>query len=130
MKKRLGHITILVDDYENAVNFYVGKLGFAKIMDNPMGQNLRWISVAPDMENETKLVFVLADTPEKMSRLGSQVANHVLLVIETDDCLRDYNTLKEKGVGFFGEPKQMPWGIEVVFADPYGNRLDLLQITQ
>jgi len=128
MTKRFGHITILVEDYDKALDFYINKLSFVKIMDTAMGPDFRWVSVAPDKNTETKIVFVKADTPEKKVRVGSQAADHVFLVLETDDCLRDYETLKLKGVKFFGEPKKMPWGTEVVFEDLYGNRFDLLQV--
>jgi catechol 2,3-dioxygenase-like lactoylglutathione lyase family enzyme len=128
MKKHFGHITILVDDYDKALDFYVGKLGFVKIMDTAMGPDFRWVSVSPDKDAETKIVFVKAHTPDKKARMGSQAADHVFLVLETDNCLRDYETLKSKGVTFFGEPKKMPWGTEVVFEDLYGNHFDLLQI--
>ena len=80
MNKRLGHITILVNNYDEALDYYVNKLGFTKLADNPMGEDARWISVAPDKNNETKIVFVKADTQEKRDRVGSQAADHVLLV--------------------------------------------------
>ncbi len=108
MKRQFKHITILVDNYDNASQFYVDKLGFVKLMDNPMGPDMRWVSVAPSKDCGTKIVFVKADTPDKEARLGSQVADHVLIVLETDNWMRDYEALKEKGVKFFGEPKQMP----------------------
>ncbi len=127
MKKRLGHISVFVDDYDRALDFYINKLGFVKVADNVMGA-FRWVSVAPDATSETKIVFVKADSPEKLDRLGSQAGSHVLIVLETDDCMRDFEIMKANGVTFFGNPQQMPWGTEVVFADLYGNRFDLLQL--
>jgi len=61
------------------------------------------------------------------ARVGNQAANHVFLVVHTDDCYRDYEKMKSNGVHFFGEPKELSWGIEVVFEDLYGNRMDLVQ---
>ena len=91
---------------------------------------MRWVAVAPSKTTETSIIFVEADSTEKLARVGSQVANHVFLVIHTDDCQRDYETMKSRGVQFFGEPKSAPWGAEVVFEDLYGNRFDLVQLSE
>ncbi|MGM0875178.1 MAG: VOC family protein [Bacillota bacterium] len=130
MNRKIGHITILVKDYDEAIDFYTNSLGFTLISDNSFGEGMRmrWVTVAPSRQHETAIVFVEADTEEKRVLVGSQAAQHVFLVIETDDCFRDYSNMKEKGVTFLGEPKEMPWGIEVVFEDLYGNRFDLLQV--
>ena len=128
MIQKMGHVTILVRDYDEAIRFYTEVLGFELTADNQFGNGQRWVSVAPYNQKEIRIVFVIADTPEKLERVGNAVANHVLLVLETDNCLEDYQLLKSKGVNFFGEPEDMPWGIEVVFEDLYGNRVDLLQI--
>jgi predicted enzyme related to lactoylglutathione lyase len=127
MFNKIGHITILVRDFDEAIAFYTESMGFEMLTDNEFGSDFRWVTVAPSKGSETAIVFVKADTEEKIQRVGSQVANHVLLVVETDDCRGDYEKMKAKGVKFFGEPKDMPWGIEVVFEDLYGNRYDLLQ---
>lgn len=127
MGKKLSHITVLVADYDEAVSFYTDKLGFELVADNAFGNGMRWVAVAPSGSNETSVVFVKADTPEKRARLGSQAADHVFLVIQTDDCKRDYEAMSAKGVRFLGEPREVPWGVEVVFEDLYGNRYDLVQ---
>jgi|UPI000300B099 predicted enzyme related to lactoylglutathione lyase len=127
LNRKFGHVTILVKDYDEAIRFYTECLGFVLLTDNSFGNGMRWVTVAPSQNNETAIVFVKADTAEKLERVGSQAANHVLLVLQTDDCLRDYRMMKAKGVHFFGEPKTVPWGVEVVFEDLYGNRFDLLQ---
>ena len=128
MTRKIGHITILVKDYDEAIDYYTNTLDFTLISDNSFGEGMRWVTVAPAKHHETAFVFVEADTDDKKERVGSQAAGHVFLVIETDDCIRDYHNMKEKGVIFLGEPKDMPWGIEVVFEDLYGNRYDLLQV--
>lgn len=127
MSRKIGFVTILVKDYDEAIQFYREKLGFEVLADNQFGHGMRWVSVAPSRDNETALVMVAADTDEKLDRLGSQVANHVFLVIHTDDCRRDYEAMRARGVHFFGEPRDVPWGVEVVFEDLYGNRFDLVQ---
>ncbi|MBB6734219.1 VOC family protein [Cohnella zeiphila] len=127
MLTKLGHVTVLVNDYDEAISFYTEKLGFALLADNTFGPGMRWVALAPAGGNETAIVLVAADTPEKRERVGSQAANHVFLVVHTDDCRRDYEAMKERGVRFFGEPRDVPWGVEVVFEDLYGNRFDLVQ---
>lgn len=127
MKKKIGHVTILVKDYDEAIDFYTKKAGFVLLKDNAFGNGMRWVTVAPSNDSETAIVFVEADTAKKAERIGTQAANHVFLVVQTDDCYRDYETMKSIGVKFLGEPKEVPWGIEVVFEDLYGNRLDLVQ---
>lgn len=127
MSKKIAFITILVKNYDDAIRFYKEKLGFELLANNDFGNGKRWVAVAPSNNNETSIVLVETDSDEKLNRLGSQVANHVLLVIHTDDCHRDYEQMKAKGVHFIGEPKSVPWGIEVVFEDLYGNRFDLVQ---
>jgi len=127
MMKKLGHVTILVKNYDEAIDFYTKKAGFALITDNAFGNGMRWVTVAPSKDSETAIVFVEADTADKVARVGTQAADHVFLVIQTDDCYRDYEKMKSNGVHFLSEPKEVPWGVEVVFEDLYGNRLDLLQ---
>ncbi|GIQ71349.1 hypothetical protein XYCOK13_41730 [Xylanibacillus composti] len=127
MKRKIGHLTILVHDYDEAIAFYTEKAGFALLADNAFGEGMRWVAVAPSADSDTAIVFVQADTEEKRQRVGSQAADHVFLVVETDDCYRDYEQMKARGVTFHGEPSEVPWGVEVVFEDLYGNRLDLLQ---
>lgn len=127
MKKKLGHVTILVKDYDEAIDFYTKRAGFVLLTDNAFGGGMRWVTVAPSNDSETAIVFVEADTAEKAARVGNQAADHVFLVVQTDDCYRDYETMKSNGIKFLGEPTEVPWGIEVVFEDLYGNRLDLLQ---
>lgn len=128
MHRKIGHVTLLVKDYDEAIEFYVQKAGFTVTADNDFGNGQRWVSVAPSERSETEIVFVLADTEEKLAKVGRQAADHVFLVLETDDCHRDYISMKEKGVKFLGEPRKVPWGTEVVFEDLYGNLLDLLQV--
>jgi len=89
---------------------------------------MRWVTVAPPKQKELEIVFVEANTQSMSERVGNQAAEHVFLVLETDDCMKDFHTLKSRGVKFYGEPQEMPWGIEVVFEDLYGNIYDLLQV--
>ena len=125
---KIGHITLLVDDVDKVFDFYVSKLNFKKVDDLTMPNGYRWLTVAPQSQQEIALVFVVADSSDKIQRIGSQTAGHVFMTLQTDDIHRDYATFKNKGVTFYGEPYEMPWGTEVVFEDCYGNRFDLVQV--
>ncbi|XID93717.1 VOC family protein [Paenibacillaceae bacterium WGS1546] len=127
MKKTIGHVTILVGDYDEAIAFYTGKAGFTLLADNAFGDGMRWVSLAPSAASEAAIVLVKADTEEKRARIGNQFADHVGIVVQTDDFRRDYEAMKAAGVKFMSEPMEVPWGIEAVFEDLYGNRFDLLQ---
>ena len=124
---KIGHVTILVKDFDEAIKFYVEKLGFQKRQDTVFWENMRWVTVSPKDQTDFELTFVLADTEEKLKALGKQAGDHVFMTLQTDDCKRDYEAMKAKGVKFYGEPTEQAWGIEVVFEDLYGNLFDLVQ---
>jgi len=109
------------------MKFYTEKLGFRKCQDTMFGENMRWVTVAPKNQPDLEITFVKADTREKLKALGKQAGDHVLLTLETDNCDRDYEAMKAKGVKFMGKPERQPYGTEVVFEDVYGNLLDLIQ---
>ncbi|GIO60172.1 MULTISPECIES: VOC family protein [Paenibacillus] len=127
MQQKIGHVTLLVNNFDEAIEFYTEKAGFVLLTDNHFGNGMRWVTVAPSKDAQTAIVFVVADTEAKQDRVGTQAANHVFLVVQTDDFYRDYEQMKANGVHFLSEPKEVPWGIEAVFEDLYGNRLDLVQ---
>ncbi len=124
---KIRHITLLVKDFDEAIKFYVEKLSFQKRQDKIVWEDMRWVTVSPKDQPELELTFVLADTEDKQKALGEQAGDHVFLTLQTDDCRRDYQEMKAKGVKFYGEPKEQVWGIEVVFEDLYGNLFDLVQ---
>ena len=125
---RFGHITILVHDYDEAIQFYTGTLGMQTVADNVFGENQRWVELAFQNQTGIKIVFQKALTEREKQAVGNQAGDHVLLTIETPDCRKEYERLKNKNVKFHGEPESVPWGIEVVFEDLYGNRFDLVQV--
>jgi catechol 2,3-dioxygenase-like lactoylglutathione lyase family enzyme len=108
---KIGHVTLLISDYDKALDFYVNKLGFTKRQDTKFWGDQRWVTVSPRDQSDLELTFVLADTEEKRAALGKQAGDHVMFTLETDDCKRDYSTLKAKGIKFFGEPAEQAWGI-------------------
>lgn len=122
----LTHVTILVDDQDEALDYYTNTLGFEARDDSVLGEGMRWLTVAPP-NADRQLVLVAADTPEKQARVGSQVADHVAVVVETDDCVAEYERLRENGVEFHGEPEAAQWGVSAVFEDLYGNVFNLVE---
>lgn len=127
MVKKVGHITILVKDQDEAAKFYIEKLGFVKRQDTFFGPSMRWVTVSPGGQRDLELTFVKAETEDYLKTVGRQAAGHVLLTLETDNCKRDFEEMRLKGVKFHGEPTRQMYGVEVVLEDLYGNRLDLIE---
>ncbi len=126
MKQSLALISLVVRDYDEAIAFYVGTLGFALVEDTPVPeQKKRWVVVAPP-GSEARLLLARAASPEQETRVGNQTGGRVFLFLYTDDFERDYNAYRAKGVTFVREPKREPYGIVAVFADLYGNLWDLV----
>jgi len=127
MIRKIGHITVLVKDQDEAIKFYTDELGFEKRQDTMFGEKVRWITVGPKNQPDLEITFIKADSKEKQKSLGKQAGDHVFLTLDTDNCQRDYETMKAKGVKFAGKPMKQPYGTEVVFEDLYGNLFDLIQ---
>ncbi len=127
MKQTIGAISLLVREYDEAIAFYVGKLGFHLIEDTDMGGGKRWVMAAPPGSSETRLLLAKAVTPEQASRVGNQTGGRVFLFLHTDDFWRDHEAMKSKGVRFLEEPRNETYGTVVVFEDLYGNKWDLLE---
>ena len=128
MKKYIGAISLLVRDYDEAVSFYVDKLGFRLLEDSDLGAGKRWILIAPQDSAETCLLLAKASSPEQHSRVGNQTGGRVFLFLHTEDFQRDYEAMKSKGVRFLEEPRHESYGTVVVFEDLYGNKWDLLEM--
>jgi catechol 2,3-dioxygenase-like lactoylglutathione lyase family enzyme len=130
MKQSIGYIALVVQDYDKAIDFYVGTLGFTLIEDTFIeAQNKRWVLVAPPGSTGSQLLLARAVGEEQSSRIGNQTGGRVFLFLHTDDFWRDFKAYKEKGVIFVREPKEEPYGTVAVFTDLYGNLWDLLQLS-
>jgi catechol 2,3-dioxygenase-like lactoylglutathione lyase family enzyme len=128
MKQSLGLVSLVVRDYDEALDFFVGKLGFGLVEDTFVPeQSKRWVVVSPPGASESRLLLARASSAEQESRVGGQTGGRVFLFLYTDDFWRDYEHYKAKGVEFVRPPKQEPYGIVAVFKDLYGNLWDLLQ---
>jgi catechol 2,3-dioxygenase-like lactoylglutathione lyase family enzyme len=121
---------VLVRDYDEALAFFVGLLGFVLIEDSVVvEQSKRWVVVAPPGASESGLLLARAATEEQRSRIGAQTGGRVFLFLHTDDFYRDYDAYRAKGVVFVREPRNELYGTVAVFKDLYGNLWDLLQPT-
>jgi len=124
----LEHVALVIRDYDEAIAFFTGALGFQLIEDTAMGDGKRWVVVAPADSRGTSLLLARAVTPEQVSRIGNQTGGRVFLFLRTDDFWRDYRGMKERGVNFLEEPREEEYATVVVFQDLYGNKWDLLQV--
>jgi catechol 2,3-dioxygenase-like lactoylglutathione lyase family enzyme len=128
MNQSLGQIAIVVRDYDEALSFYLGTLGFKLIEDTPVpAQNKRWVVVAPPGSSSARLLLARAVGDEQSSRIGNQTGGRVFLFLYTDDFWRDFRTYEARGVVFVREPSEQPHGTVAVFKDLYGNLWDLVQ---
>lgn len=127
MKQSVALVSLVVRDYDEAIQFYVGKLGFALIEDTEVPEQAkRWVVVAPPGANESRLLLARASTPEQQRYIGNQTGGRVFLFLRTDDFWRDYESYKERGIEFVREPRDEPYGTVTVFKDIYGNLWDLI----
>jgi catechol 2,3-dioxygenase-like lactoylglutathione lyase family enzyme len=127
--QRLGLVALVVRDYDEAIRFFVGTLGFTLVEDTYQPeQDKRWVVVAPAGPGDAQLLLARAVTPEQESRIGNQTGGRVFLFLYTDDFWRDYNAYTAKGVTFVRPPTEAPYGTVAVFLDLYGNRWDLVQL--
>lgn len=127
MPQTLGHIALVVRNYDEALAFYTQVLGFELIEDSDLGGGKRWVLVSPPGSHGTSLLLAQAATPEQASRIGNQTGGRVFLFLHTDDFWRDYKLLQSRNVQFVRDPKEESYGTVAVFADLYGNLWDLIQ---
>ncbi len=131
MKQHLALTAIVVRDYDEAIDFYVGTLGFDLVEDTYVPeQQKRWVVVAPPGCVESRLLLARAVGDEQSSRIGNQTGGRVFLFLYTDDFWRDYRAYQDKGVEFVREPKTESYGTVTVFKDLYGNLWDLVQANE
>jgi catechol 2,3-dioxygenase-like lactoylglutathione lyase family enzyme len=124
----LGLVSLVVRDYDEAIAFYVGVLGFTLAEDSLVSaQNKRWVVVAPPGSSETRLLLAEASSPEQETRVGNQTGGRVGFFLYTDDFWRDHRAYTAKGVVFVRPPSEEPYGTVAVFKDLYGNLWDLLE---
>jgi catechol 2,3-dioxygenase-like lactoylglutathione lyase family enzyme len=126
MPMRLTLTALLVRDYDEAIGFYVGKLGFTLAADVDQGGGKRWVVVTPAAGGAGLLLAKPTD-PAQAARIGDQTGGRVFLFLETDNFDADHARMQAAGVGFLEAPRREPYGTVAVFEDLYGNRWDLIE---
>jgi len=127
MFKHLGRMILLVKDYDEALAFYVGKLGFEKLYDQTVSEDLRYVHIGVPGQADVGLWMLKAGPGEK-SLVGRQAGSQPLFVIYTDDCQKTYKTLKPRGVEFLYEPEDTEGDVHTHFKDLYGNQIILVEL--
>lgn len=127
MKQHLARIAILVNDYDEAIQFYTEKLGFTLIEDTLMSETKRWVVVSPKGSDGCCLLLAKAANEEQRSRVGNQTGGRVFLFLYTDDFWQDYNYMIAAGVKFVRQPTKEEYGTVAVFEDSYGNLWDFIE---
>jgi catechol 2,3-dioxygenase-like lactoylglutathione lyase family enzyme len=124
----IGHIALVVAEYDEAIAYFTRVLDFDLIEDTDLGGGKRWVLVAPK-GGGVQLLLARAASPDQASRIGNQTGGRVFLFLHTDDVRRDYEAMKARGVNFCEPLRQESYGTVAVFEDLYRNRWDLIQPT-
>ncbi len=128
-RRQIGHVALVVKDYDDAKNWYCERLGFVVTEDTRISEEKRWVLIEPPGSSGTSLLLAKASNERQSDRVGDQTGGRVFLFLHTDDFWRDFRAMQERGVRFCEEPREESYGTVVVFEDLYGNRWDLLQLT-
>jgi catechol 2,3-dioxygenase-like lactoylglutathione lyase family enzyme len=124
LTSRISAIALVVPEYDEALAFYVGKLGFRLVEDIDQGRK-RWVTVEPP-GGGTRLLLARAEGKAQRAAIGNQAGGRVFLFLETDDFARDHALMLAAGVEFEESPRHEPYGSVAVWRDPFGNRWDLI----
>ncbi len=130
MTKHIAHMALIVNDYDEAINFYVNKLKFNLIEDTVLSPDKRWVLVSPDTESGFALLLAKADDKEQESYIGKQSGGRVFLFLKTDNFKKDYQNLLDNHIKIIREPIEEVYGTVAVFEDLYGNKWDLIEPKQ
>jgi len=130
MKQSIVHVALVVDDYDEAIDFYTKKLNFTLLEDTPQSATKRWVLVSPPGAQDCSLLLAKGVGEEQRSRIGNQTGGRVFLFLRTDDFWRDYRNMQSQGITFVREPKTEEYGTVAVFADLYGNLWDLIEFSK
>ena len=129
MQRSLGLVSLVVKDYDEALAFYVGKLGFRLVEDRYVPeQQKRWVVITPGGVGGANLLLARASSEVQTQRIGNQTGGRVFLFLYTDNLQRDYDQYRAAGIEFVRPPAEQPYGTVAVFKDLYGNLCDLVQL--
>jgi predicted enzyme related to lactoylglutathione lyase len=124
--QHISQFAVTVRDYDDAIAFYVRKLGFELLEDTDLGGGKRWVRVRPSGSTGAGILLAKAVGETQVASVGNQTGGRVFIFLETDDFRRDYEALVAKGVVFVRPPSEEPYGTVAVFEDLYGNKFDLV----
>ncbi len=127
MKRKIAHITLVVKDYDEAIDFYINKLKFVLVEDTQLGENKRWVLVSPNAKNSCSLLLAEASNETQEKAIGNQSGGRVFLFLHTDNFKKEYKNLIENKIKIVRKPIEEPYGIVAVFEDLYGNLWDLIE---
>ncbi|MBA8877521.1 VOC family protein [Phyllobacterium myrsinacearum] len=127
MSRHIGMVTLVVRDYDEAIAWYTGVLGFSLVSNTALSPTKRWVVVAPEKDG-AKILLAQADDDVQMASIGNQTGGRVALFLHTDDFAGDHAVMVKSGVHFLEEPRHEAYGSVAVFEDLYGNTWDLLQL--
>jgi catechol 2,3-dioxygenase-like lactoylglutathione lyase family enzyme len=126
MGQTIAAVALVVHDYDEAIKFFTGCLGFTLVEDTPQEGGKRWVVVRPS-GGGSSLLLARAANADQAAHVGNQTGGRVFLFLHTDDFWRDYNGMRSHGVRFIEEPRNESYGTVAVFLDLYGNRWDLVE---
>ena len=129
MHQHIAHITLVVDDYDKAIEFYTRKLHFDLVEDTVLDETKRWVRISPKGSSGCCLLLAKAADEEQISRIGNQTGGRVFLFLYTDDFQRDFQNLQLQGITIVRDPVTASYGTVAVFSDLYGNLWDLIEPT-
>lgn len=127
MNQQLGYITLLVDDYDKAIEFFTNKLHFILVEDNQVSESKRWVLVKPNGSAGCCLLLAKASTQEQKNKIGNQTGGRVFLFLLTDNFKRDFQNLIDNEIPIVRKPTLKKYGTVAVFKDIYGNLWDLIE---
>ena len=130
LNQQIAHISLVVNDYDEAIRFYCGKLHFNLVEDTILSETKRWIIVRPPGSSGCSLLLAKAANADQQSRVGNQTGGRVFLFLHTDNFQRDYQNLLDQGIRIIREPSDEIYGRVAVFEDLYGNLWDLIEPKQ
>ncbi len=127
MKQKIALISLVVHDYDEAIEFYTQKLNFDLVENTEMSPSKRWVVVAPKGSDGCHILLAKAANEAQKNSVGNQTGGRVFMFLYTDDFERDYLNMLEKGIEFTEKPRYEAYGTVVVFKDLYGNLWDFIE---
>jgi lactoylglutathione lyase len=128
IKQRISNIALVVENYDDAIEFYTQKLNFELVENTDLGGGKRWVQISPPNAEGTNILLAKASNEQQQQSIGNQAGGRVFLFLQTNDFWRDYEYMKSQGVEFTEQPRVEEYGTVVVFKDLYGTKWDLLQL--